>query len=207
MIVMKIIIATRNAGKIKEIKELLLGLKIEIIGATEFGISREIREDGKTFEENALIKARQIANWTGLPALADDSGIMIRALNGKPGVFSARWAGPGATDDDLVRHTLKKMEKIPRTKRQASFYAAVALVLPTGQEWLFTGEVKGRIGLEAKGRPRPGLAYDAIFIPAGFSQTFGEMNDAQKNRLSHRAQALGKLKVFLAANINKLDLI
>jgi len=194
---MKIVFATKNQGKLKEIRAILKDLKIEVLSSDAAGVTKEIIEDKKTLKENALKKARLVAKATGFFALADDSGIFIKKLNGAPGIKSARWAGENAKDSDLVKLTLKKLNKVPANQRQAYFATIAALAAPTGQTRTFTGKVFGTISLAPKGRPRKKLPYDLIFIPQGYKKTFAEMTNQQKNSLSHRGIAFKKLKKFL----------
>ena len=203
---MKLVFATTNPGKVAEISAILADLNIEVISSAEAGITDEIIEDGRTFSENAKKKALITAERTGLPAISDDSGICIAALDYQPGVYSARWAGPDASEDDIVKFSLEKMKDVPPLRRQAFFECAACLAKPDGSHWLFIGKVDGSIAAEPRGRMRPGLAYDVIFIPAGFDQTFGEMSDADKNRLSHRGLAFAKLKDFLVKNTDILKI-
>jgi len=191
---MKIIFATQNQGKIKEMKSILSDLKVDVLSAGEAGIFDEVVEDGKTFKDNALKKARFIAQKSGEWAVADDSGLCITALNGAPGVHSARWAGDRSDDSKLVMHTLEKMKEIPAGKRQAYFESAVALVSPEGKEWTYSGQVHGSISLEPRGTALPKLPYDVIFIPQGYEKTFAEMTNEEKNSISHRGLAFEKLK-------------
>lgn len=162
---MKIVFATHNVGKLKEMKALLQDLDAELVSAEEVGVHEEPIEDEATFADNALKKARFVAEQTREWSLADDSGLCIDALQGKPGVLSARWAGEKASDDELVSHTLAQLENIPLDKRSAYFETALALVAPGGRHWIFTGRVKGRIADSPRGVPRPKLVYDLIFIP------------------------------------------
>lgn len=192
---MKLIIASQNQGKIKEIKSILKSLDIEILTARQIGITEEAIEDSITFEENSLKKARFISKKSGQWAIADDTGICIRALNNAPGVLSARWAG----DKDLAQYTLEKMKNIPKNKRQAYFETAAVLFSPDGQYWTFNGKIDGQIIQKPKGKKRPKLPYDVIFMPNGYTETFAEMADDQKNSLSHRGIAFKKLKNFLEA--------
>ena len=194
---MKLIFATHNAGKAKEMRAMLADLKVEVVGMDEAGIQEEVVEDRKTFEGNALKKARFVMSRTGALTLAEDSGICIKALSGAPGVYSARWAGEGASDDEMVHHTLMKMEDIAQQKRQAWFKTALALVFPDGKERVFRGRVDGEISVAPRGTMRSKLPYDVIFIPKGHTRTFAEMSDEEKNSLSHRGRAFVKLKEFL----------
>lgn len=178
-------------------KAILEELKVDISSAKEVGVTLDIVEDGATFEENALKKARFVAEKSKEWAIADDSGICIKALGNAPGVFSARWAGEGASDEEIIRHTLGKIKDIPEEKREAWFETAVALATPDGKHWIFKGRVEGRITKAPRGKARPKLAYDLIFIPEGHGRTFAEMSDKEKNTLSHRGLALRQLKEFL----------
>lgn len=189
----RIIFATHNQGKVKEMKDILSGLPVEVLSAEEAGISEDVVEDGKTFEENALKKARFIAEKTGDWAVADDSGLCIESLGGAPGVHSARWAGDREIAN-LVEYTLEKMKDIPAEKRDAYFESAAVLCAPDGRHWSFRGTVNGMIPFEARGKNRPKLPYDVIFIPEGYGKTFAEMSDGEKNSLSHRGAAFLQLK-------------
>lgn len=202
---MKIIFATHNAGKIKEMREILKGLDIEIVGAEDVGITEDILEDGKTFEENALKKAKFVVEKTGEWAMADDSGICIDALGGEPGVCSARYAGDGASGEELVNFILGKISHVPEEERTATFVTAVALVAPTGDHWFFKGKISGRLSTLPRGGGRAHLPYDTIFFPEGESRTFAEMTDVEKNNVSHRGQAFRKLKIFLKEDIRKIE--
>lgn len=176
---------------------MLKDLNVDVLSMEEAGAGDDIIEDRKTFEGNALVKARLVAERTGQWAIADDSGICIKALRGAPGVLSARWAGEGAVDEEMVRYTLEKMKDVPEEKRQAWFKTALALVFSDGKERVFRGRVDGTISIDPHGTMRPRLPYDMIFIPEGHTRTFAEMSDAEKNSLSHRGRAFAKLKAFL----------
>jgi len=196
---MKLVFATHNQGKLKEMRDLLSDLSIEVVSADEAGVYEDVIEDGTTFKANALKKARFVGEQTGEWAVADDSGICIDALDGEPGVYSARWAGDRAS---VIDHTLAKMKKVPVKNRGAHFVSTLALFSPDGLYWIFEGQVSGHITLEPRGKNRPGLPYDLIFVPEGYDKTFAEMSDEQKNSLSHRGNAFAKLKIFLQ-NYNK----
>ena len=172
---------------------MLVGLPIEILSAEEANVTGEAAEDGATFAENAIKKARYVVEQTGKWAMADDSGLCTDALNGAPGVLTARWAG----GRDLIEYTLDKMGGIPESRRQAHFESAVALVAPDGTESIFSGRVSGSLALTPRGVPRLKLPYDVLFIPDGYNQTFAEMSSEQKNAISHRGLAFQKLKKFL----------
>ncbi|MEK9130620.1 MAG: RdgB/HAM1 family non-canonical purine NTP pyrophosphatase [Patescibacteria group bacterium] len=194
---MKLVFATHNAGKIIEMRAMLADLGFEVISADEAGVKEDVVEDGTTFEDNALKKARFVAEKSKEWAVADDSGVCIEALDGQPGVNTARWAGDKVGDDGLIRHTLEVMKEIPESKRQAYFESCVAVVSPTGEEHTFSGQIHGRLALAPVGTPRPKLPYDLIFIPNGHDRSFAQMSDQEKNSLSHRGLAFAKLKEFL----------
>jgi XTP/dITP diphosphohydrolase len=194
---MQLIFATHNPGKVVEMRAILAGLPVEISSAEEVGVHEDVVEDGVTFAENALKKARFVSQRTGQWAVADDTGLSIDALDGAPGVFSARWAGEGATAEQLVAYTLNELDGVPEHRRSAWFETAAAIVSPDGQEWVFTGKLEGMIPMEPRGTPRERLPYDAIFIPEGQTRTFAEMSDEEKNSLSHRGDAFRQLKALL----------
>lgn len=193
----KLIFATHNPGKVIEMKALLGGIDIKIVSMDDAGVHEDVLEDGKTFEENARRKAQFVLTRTGEWSLAEDSGLCIEALGCAPGIHSARWAGEGASEDQMIQYTLKKMENIPEEKRGAWFETALVLVAPDGRQWTFHGKVEGQIATVPRGINRPQLPYDMIFIPEGRNQTFAEMSDTEKNSLSHRGRAFVKLKEFL----------
>ncbi len=191
---MNIIFATHNKGKLKEACA-LLG-QYDVKGAEEVGIFEDVVEDGKTMVANALKKARFVHKKTGEWSVADDSGICIEALDGAPGIFSARWAGEGASEEEIIAFTLEKMKDIPEGKRQAYFETAIVVISPKGKEWTFSGKIDGKVTTSSKGEMRKGLPYDIIFIPEGEARTFAEMEDSEKNAISHRSRALKQLKDF-----------
>lgn len=206
---MKLVFATHNKGKIAEMKKIMSGLDIDIVSADDVGIKEEIIEDGLTFEENALIKARYVSNKKHLWSFADDSGVCIEALGCAPGIFSARWArkrgsgGAHASGKDIVKHTLQVMKHIPKKHRGAYMEIACALVAPDGKHWLFSGLVEGTITLKPRGKFNSKLPYDVIFVPNGYKQTFAQMSKDKKNSLSHRGQAFRELKKFLSEEVSK----
>ena len=198
---MKLIFATHNIGKLKEMRSILSGLDIEVLSAEEAGINDEVAEDGKTLEDNALKKARFVAEKSGFWSIADDTGLFIEALEGQPGVYSARWAGENSSDKQKVDKVLGEMKNVPPGKRQAYFESVVALVSPKGEEKVFSGKINGMISQSPRGQSRPKLPYDDIFIPEGYNRTFAEMSDEEKNNLSYRGQAFKKLKEFLKNHV------
>jgi len=264
---MKLVLATHNLGKIKEMKEILGDFGVDVLSAEEAGVKEDVLEDGKTFKENALKKAKFISERLNPPyspfakggelnpprpaeggaqsplkkggskggffkkgenpspnlplykrgrsgggfwAVADDSGICIKALDDAPGVYSARWMCLHSgcdldkekifSDNDLASFTLEKMRGVPSGKREAYFQCVIALVLPNGENHIFEGKVKGQIAGELRGKSRPKLPYDLVFIPDGYKKTFAEMADAEKNKISHRGLALKKLREFFESN-------
>ena len=193
-------VATRNKGKLAEIKD-ILKLKWRIAGLDEFPSIGEIPEEGKTFEENALAKARAVSQATGLTALADDSGIEVDALGGRPGVYSARFAGEGASDEDNNKKLLEVMKGIPPKNRSAGFVCVMAVVTSDGIEKLVRGECNGAI-LEAP-RGTLGFGYDPLFYYPPMGKTYSEMSPEEKNGISHRFRALSKLKGILPGLLNE----
>ncbi len=193
---MKLILATNNEHKVREMREILGDHFTEMITLKEANIDHETVEDGLTFRENALKKAREITEITGLPALADDSGLCVMALDGMPGVFSARYA---STDDNNASDQanrdllLKNMEGI--TDRRAYFACAIALTMPDGTSYETEGKFWGEIGFEEKGEN--GFGYDSLFFVPEFNMTSAEMSPEQKNSMSHRGEALRKLEKLL----------
>jgi XTP/dITP diphosphohydrolase len=183
----RMVIASHNPGKVEEIAALLAPFAVETIAAGSLGIP-EPEETGDSFEANAALKARAAAEATGLPALADDSGLVVPALGGAPGIYSARWAGP-------AKNFRAAMERVQRElggkDRSARFVAVLALARPGGDTDLFRGEVEGSLTWPPRGDR--GFGYDPMFIPRGGTLTFGEMDPVEKHRISHRARAFAKL--------------
>jgi XTP/dITP diphosphohydrolase len=184
----RIVVATGNEGKVREIRDLLQGLPVEWISLKDISSAPEVVEDGDTFEENALKKARALAQVTGLTAIADDSGLCVDALGGRPGVHSARYAGENASDTDKCSLLLSELENEPNEKRTARFVCVIAMVTPTGEEKLFRGECEGRIIREMRGRL--GFGYDPVFYYEPAAATFAQIDREEKNRVSHRGKAL-----------------
>ncbi len=191
---MKIALATKNPGKIKEIHSILDGLPIELIGLCELSIEELPPEDGRTFEENALKKARFVSRTSGLTAIADDSGLEVDALGGRPGVYSARYGG--RTDEERYLKLLEELEGIPEQGRTARFHCVIALVSPGGVEKTFEGVLEGRITTAPRGNH--GFGYDPVFYLPDKGKTLAEMRPEEKNLISHRAKALKKLRAYLS---------
>ncbi|WP_435641314.1 RdgB/HAM1 family non-canonical purine NTP pyrophosphatase [Micavibrio aeruginosavorus] len=184
----KLIMATHNAGKVAEIGAMLAPLGIHVVSAGELGLP-EPDETETTFVGNALLKAHAAAKATNLPCLADDSGLCVNALNGDPGVYSARWAGPGK-DFAIAMQTVH--DKLgANDDRSAYFICVLALAYPDGSEYVFEGRVNGTLVWPARGVG--GFGYDPMFVPDGDTRTFGEMNPAEKKKYSHRAIAFAAL--------------
>jgi XTP/dITP diphosphohydrolase len=191
---MEIVLASRNRKKAEEIQRILAGQPIEVRSLADFPDCPDVVEDADTFDGNALKKAREVAAFTGRVAIADDSGIEVAALNGAPGVFSARYAGPDATDAANVDKLLDEMRDVPDDRRGARFVCCIALADPGGEAHTFWGFAEGVLGRERKGQN--GFGYDPLFFPVGHSRTFAEMSAAEKDALSHRRKALAKLADF-----------
>ena len=183
---MKIIAATKNKGKVREIGEIFAPLGFEVISQAEAGIDIDVEETGTTFLENARLKARAVFEIAHEAVVADDSGLMVDALGGAPGVYSARYAGENATDRDRMDKLLGELSGAEN--RSASFTSAVVMILPDGREFSAEGRVPGRITTEIHGEN--GFGYDPIFFADELGKTFGEANDDEKNAISHRGRAL-----------------
>jgi len=194
----KLVIATHNSGKLKEIAALLAPYGPECISAGSLGLP-EPPETGRTFVENALIKARAAAEASGLPALADDSGLSVAALDGRPGVYTADWAerqwfeGPPGRDWFMAMGKVEAMMAAlgPDTPRDAAFHCTLAIAWPDGEHAVYEGRAEGSLVWPPRGAL--GFGYDPVFVPAGQSQTFAEIDPAEKHRISHRADAFAKL--------------
>lgn len=190
--------ATRNRNKIREIRDKFSGLTgIELLSLDDVAPIPDVEEDGATFEENALKKARETARLTGIPAMADDSGLEVDALGGEPGIYSARYGGEGATDLDRNRLVLEKMQGIPDGKRTARFICVIAIVIPGGEERLARGTCEGEISREMRGDH--GFGYDPVFYLPDRGATMAEIPLIEKNIISHRARALENAAEILAS--------
>jgi len=190
-----LVVATKNHGKLLEFKEMLEPTQFKIVSLVDFP-HIEIKETGSTFDENALLKASTVCQKTGLPALADDSGLEVDVLNGEPGVFTARYAGEHATDEENINKLLRNLEGVPIEKRQARFVCSLALIFPDGQVFLERGILEGLIAMSPRGNK--GFGYDPIFIVPELDKTLAEISAAEKNKISHRAKALAKIKKHLS---------
>jgi XTP/dITP diphosphohydrolase len=181
-----IVLATRNAGKVKEFQEMLKDFPVEIKNLNDFGPIPDVEEDGKTFDDNAYKKAVFTAKVLGLPAIADDSGLVVEALEGAPGVKSARYAGENVSDQDNVNKLLQEMEG--KSNRKAAFECVLSIAVPTGPALTYEGRCEGEITTEQQGKG--GFGYDPVFYYPAYGKTFAEISSEEKNRVSHRGRAL-----------------
>jgi XTP/dITP diphosphohydrolase len=195
----KLLVATRNSGKVREFSRMLSGMPFDVVGLDDLGIDLEVEETGSTFEENAVLKARAYAEASGELTLADDSGLVVDALNGEPGVLSARYGGDGLSDDDRVQLVLNKMVHLPGWERTARFVAVLALVgddVPNGMA-TSEGIVEGAICHERLGKN--GFGYDPVFWLVGHTKTTAQLSGEEKDAVSHRGAALRGLTETLGS--------
>jgi XTP/dITP diphosphohydrolase len=185
-----LVIATRNKGKTAEIREILQGFPVQIKNLDDFGPIPEVEEDGKTFDENAYKKASFASKVLGFPALADDSGIVVEALGGAPGVYSARYAGEHASDEQRCAKLLAEMEGIQN--RRAAFECVISIAVPTGPALTYEGRCEGMIADKLEGSN--GFGYDPVFFFPPLGKTFAQITAEEKNRVSHRGQALREIR-------------
>ena len=188
----ELIVASKNKGKLKEIKEILAETPVKILSMDEAGISIDIEENGTTFEENALIKAKAIFDMTEGIVLADDSGLVVDCLDGAPGIYSARFSGENASDGDNINKLLKMMKDIPCEKRTARFVCAVAVILEDGSYFTVKGNCEGVILDEPQGEN--GFGYDPVFYVPEYEKTMAQLDENTKNSISHRGNALKLFK-------------
>ncbi|MBU0481063.1 MAG: XTP/dITP diphosphatase [Proteobacteria bacterium] len=201
-----IVLATRNEGKVKEFRSLLGDDKVDLRSLNDFGPIPEAVEDGETFDDNAYKKAHFTARVLGLPAISDDSGLVVNALDGAPGVYSARYAGPEATDQDNIKKLLQEMAG--KSDRSAAFHCVISIAVPTGPALTYEGRCEGEITTEPKGDG--GFGYDPVFFSPELGKTFAESTLEEKNRVSHRGRALAdvaaeadKIMAWLDARITE----
>jgi XTP/dITP diphosphohydrolase len=192
---MRVVVASGNSGKVREFAELLAGSRLDPIAPADLGIALDLAETGTSYIENALIKAQGYVKASGLPSLADDSGIEVEALGGAPGIFSARYGGPGLTDEDRTARLLEEMKSVAPGRRGARYYCALALLLPDGTRWLAEGISEGEIARAPSGSN--GFGYDPIFVVPELDRTMAELSAEEKNQLSHRARAVRNLLASL----------
>lgn len=193
----KVILASRNAGKIREMSAILSKYGMDVISRDDAGIDTfEVEETGATFEENSYIKAKAILDIAGTITIADDSGLEVDALDGGPGVYSARYAGENCTFEDNNIKLLGELEGLPFEKRTARFVSVITMLYPDGTKLVARGEVEGHITEKITGEG--GFGYDPLFMPVGYDVTFGEMSAEEKNKISHRANSLKKLEALIS---------
>lgn len=194
---MKIVIATKNQHKLKEFKRILEPLGYEVLSQADAGVHVDVEETGTTFEENSMLKAQAIYNACGLCTIADDSGLSVDALNGEPGVYSARYGGPGLDDEGRCRLLLKNMEQVPILERSARFVSVISLIFSENDKRVYRGEAEGMIGYDMLGKD--GFGYDPVFMVNG-TDSFATLTGAQKDKISHRGKALAQMQEDLKNN-------
>ena len=194
-IVMELVVATRNRHKFREIASILRHPRLRLIPLNRFQNAPDVEEKGRSFDANALLKAKATASYTGRPSLADDSGLEVFVLGGRPGIRSARFAGPKATDASNNRKLLRLLKGVPPSRRSARYRCSIALVFPFGKSFLFHGTLSGKIASSQKGAG--GFGYDPLFWLPGYRRTVAQIPRLLKNRISHRARALQKASTLL----------
>jgi XTP/dITP diphosphohydrolase len=196
---MDLLIATQNQGKLREYRRILADSGLNIVGLDDVGLGDlDVEETGATFAENAILKAKTYAEASGKLVLADDSGLVVDALNGEPGVYSARYGGSGLDDAGRRKHLLENMRDIAKSERSARFKCVIAIVEPKSEKpYTAEGACEGQILLEERDTGK-GFGYDALFLPDGFTKSFAELDSDEKNRISHRGNAAKKLPEILA---------
>ena len=201
----QVVLATNNAKKLAELRRIVAAeaSDVQVLGLADVAAYPEPAETERTFEGNALLKARACVVAAGLPALADDSGLAVDVLNQMPGVRSARWAGPGASDEDNNLLLLRQLADVPAAERTARFVCAMALVLPDGSEHVRVGEMRGRIVVSPAGQN--GFGYDPLFIADGYAVTNGELEPSAKDAISHRGRAVRAILPVLLAELRRLE--
>jgi len=202
----RVVLATRNAQKLAELRRIVAAEApdVQVLGLVDVAAYPEPAETERTFEGNALLKARACVSATGLAALADDSGLAVDALNQMPGVRSARWAGPGASDQENNALLLRQLADVPASGRTARFVCAMALVLPDGTEHVRVGEMRGRIGVSPAGDN--GFGYDPLFVADGYAMTNGELEPSAKDAISHRGRAVRAILPVLLTELRRVEL-
>ncbi len=198
---LEIVISSRNKEKKRELRALLKGLKIKVLDLNDFPAAPRVEEKGKTFEENAAAKALKIAKFTKRLTLADDSGLEVKALGGRPGIYSARFAGKNATYEANNRKLLRLLKAVPKPKRRAKFVCVIAIADKDKLVGLVRGECSGWITFEPKGKN--GFGYDPVFFSPKYSKTFAQLSSRQKNAVSHRGRALRKAKKVIQRRLRR----
>ena len=192
----RLVLSTNNNHKVEEIRKILDGMPIEVLSKKDIGISNfEVEEDGISLEENSIKKAKALSDILDYMVMADDSGLFVDALDGAPGVHSSRYAGQDGNDYENNKKLLKELQDTPLENRSASFFTVISLITEEKQVYTVKGECKGAIGFEESGGN--GFGYDPLFIPLGYDKTFAELGDNVKNKISHRAKALGNIQDLL----------
>ena len=201
----RVVLATRNAQKLTELRRIVAAEApdVQVLGLVDVTAYPEPAETERTFEGNALLKARACVSATGLAALADDSGLAVDALNQMPGVRSARWAGPGASDQENNALLLRQLADVPASGRTARFVCAMALVLPDGTEHVRVGEMRGWIGVSPAGDN--GFGYDPLFVADGYAMTNGELEPSAKDAISHRGRAVRAILPVLLTELRRVE--
>ena len=198
---MKLVLASKNAHKLVEMRDILSQLGVEVVLESDVGVDVDVEETGATFEENAFLKARAVMEASGLPAIADDSGLCVDALNGAPGVYSARYGGPELDDAGRYRLLLENMRG--QLDRRCKFVSAICCCFPNGDRVEARGECAGTLAYAPRGAD--GFGYDPVFFVPGLKKTFAELTPAEKNAISHRGNALNKFKTELESYLNGTD--
>lgn len=188
----KIMIATKNKGKIAEFKQFFSKNNVEVVSLLDLEDAPDIEETGKTFEENAALKAEEISRRFNIAVLSDDSGLIIDALDGRPGIFSARYAGEPTDDKENIKKVLGELSEVPTAERTARFICVLAIAVPDQETVFYKGYCEGTIGHTEKGEN--GFGYDPIFIPNGYTTTMAELSPDEKNKISHRKNAISQLE-------------
>lgn len=201
----ELVISTNNKHKLEEIKAILNDLPVKVLSLKDFSDVPDVIEDGKTLKANAAKKARIIAKHLNKWALADDTGLEVEHLKGDPGVFSARWAGPGCSYDDNNKKLLSLLKGVGQTKRKAQFRCVIAVSSPKGKVKTVEGKIEGVIATCPSGKQ--GFGYDPLFIPDGYNKTFAELDSQTKNKISHRAIALQKAKELIRELLLEKNLV
>ena len=204
MRIKKLLIATKNHGKIQELSEFLADLPVQLVSLKDLGITDDIEEKGQTYEENSRAKAMFYAQKSGLPAIADDGGIEISALDGAPGVHSRRWLGFEATDEDLIRHMIQVSKDLPDNNREAFFKTVVSFALPDGRTWSIPGEVKGIIAKKPLLKKLKGYPYRSFFFLPEINKYYHEdqLSPAEQKIYNHRFKAIQELKPIILKNLS-----
>lgn len=198
---MKFVLASKNPHKLVEMQAILGELGVEVVLESDVGVDLEVEETGTTFEENSFLKAQAVMEATGLPAIADDSGLCVDALNGAPGVYSARYGGEGLNDQERYQLVLKAL--VGQTDRRAKFVSCICCVFPDGHQVTARGECPGTIAFAPQGEG--GFGYDPVFFVPALRKTYSQMTPEEKNSVSHRGNALRLFKTKLEADLNGLD--